>query len=57
MAPHDKEKHFIVTGVIEPEPPATRIESIELKAVYSRRVFSLSWRDLTDRNRWRQGWQ
>jgi tryptophan-rich hypothetical protein len=57
VTPHDKEKHFIVTGVIEPEPPATRIESIELEAVYSRRVFSLSWRDLTDRNRWRQGWQ
>lgn len=53
--PHDKEKHFIVTGVIEPEPPATRIERVELEAVYSRRVFSLSWRDLTDRKQWVQG--
>jgi tryptophan-rich hypothetical protein len=57
VTPHDKEKHFIVTGVIEPEPPATRIERIELEAVYSRRVFSLSWLDLTDRKRWLQGWQ
>ena len=57
VTPHDKEKHFIVTGVIEPEPPATRIERIELEAVYSRRVFSLSWRDLTDRKQWVQGWQ
>ncbi|WP_324571649.1 TIGR02450 family Trp-rich protein [Accumulibacter sp.] len=55
--PHDKEKHFIVTGVIQPEPPATRIESIELEAVYSRRVFSLSWRNLTDHKQWLQGWQ
>jgi tryptophan-rich hypothetical protein len=57
VTPHDKEKHFIVTTVIEPEPPATRIESIELEAVYSRRLFSLSWRDLTDRQQWLQGWQ
>ncbi|WP_313951644.1 TIGR02450 family Trp-rich protein [Accumulibacter sp.] len=56
-SPHNKEKHFIVTGVIQPEPPATRIESIELEAVYSRRVFSLSWRDLTEGQRWLQGWQ
>jgi len=55
--PHDKEKHFIVTGVIQPQPPATRIERIELEAVYSGRVFSLSWRALTDREQWLQGWQ
>ena len=57
VTPHDQEKHFIVPQVIQPEPPATRIESIELEAVYSRRVFSLSWRDLTDRKQWWQGWQ
>ena len=55
--PHDKEKHFIVTGVIQQEPPATRIESIELESVYSRRLFSLPWRDLTDGQQWLQGWQ
>jgi len=54
-SPHN-EKHFMVTGVIQPEPPTTRIESIELEAVYSRRVFSLSWRDLSDGQRWLQGW-
>ncbi len=54
--PDDREKHFIVTRVIQPEPPATRIERIELEAVYSRRVFSLSWRNLTDREQWLQGW-
>jgi tryptophan-rich hypothetical protein len=55
--PHDKEKHFIITGVIQPQPPATRIETIELEAVYSGRIFSLSWRALTDREQWLQGWQ
>jgi hypothetical protein len=43
--------------VIQPEPPATRIETIKLEAAYSRRVFSLSWRNLTDRKQWLQGWQ
>ncbi|HCZ16244.1 TIGR02450 family Trp-rich protein [Candidatus Accumulibacter contiguus] len=57
VTPHDQEKHFIVTRVIQPEPPATRIESIELEAVYSRRVFSLFWHKLTDRQQWLQGWQ
>ncbi|WP_366964094.1 TIGR02450 family Trp-rich protein [Accumulibacter sp.] len=37
--------------------PATRIESIELESVYSRRLFSLPWRDLTDGQQWLQGWQ
>jgi tryptophan-rich hypothetical protein len=57
VTPHNQEKHFIVTGVIEPEPPATRIERIELEPVYSRRVFSLPWRDLTDHKQWVQGWR
>lgn len=54
--PRRKEKHFIVTKVIEPEPPAMRIEYIELEAVYSLRSFTLPWRDLTDSSRWLQGW-
>ena len=58
VTPHDQQKHFIVTRVIQPEPSATPIERIELEAVYSRRVvFSRPWRDLSDRKQWRQGWQ
>ncbi len=56
-SPHGEEKHFLVTGVIPPEHPATRIETIVMEAVHSRRVFSLSWRDLRDGQRWLQGWQ
>jgi tryptophan-rich hypothetical protein len=55
--PRNKEKHFIVTKVIQPESPATRIEFIEMEAVYSGRSFSCSWRELTDVSRWLQGWQ
>ncbi|MQM31227.1 MAG: TIGR02450 family Trp-rich protein [Candidatus Accumulibacter phosphatis] len=56
-SPYGKEKHFMVTGVIQPEHPASRIETVVIEAVYSRRVFSLSWRDLSDRQQWLQGWQ
>ncbi|MCU0767891.1 MAG: TIGR02450 family Trp-rich protein [Burkholderiaceae bacterium] len=52
----NREKHFLVVRVIEPEPPAVRIEQIELQAVHSGRVRQLHWRELTDRQVWRQGW-
>ena len=52
----NREKHFVVVRVIEPEPPAMRIEQVELEAVHSRRVLRLHWRDLTDPQVWRQGW-
>jgi tryptophan-rich hypothetical protein len=57
VAPRKKEKHFIVTKVIEPEQPAMQIEFVELEAVYSLRSFTLHWRELNDVSRWLQGWQ
>lgn len=56
VQPRNREKHFVVVRVIEPEPPAVRIEHIELEAVHSGRVLSLHWRELTDPRVWRQGW-
>ncbi len=56
VQPLNREKHFVVVRVIEPEPPAVRIEQVELEAVHSRRVLQLHWRDLTDPQVWRQGW-
>lgn len=35
--PRNKEKHFLVTRVIQPEPPAVAIEFVELEAIHSRR--------------------
>ena len=54
--PQHKERHFIVTRVVLPEPPATRIELVELEAVHSRRSLVLPWRTLTDAALWRRGW-
>lgn len=56
VQPVNREKHFVVVRVIEPEPPAVRIEHVELQAVHSGRVRLLHWRELTDAGVWRQGW-
>lgn len=56
VQPLNREKHFVVVRVIEPEPPEVRIEQIELQAVHSGRVRLLHWRELTDSRVWRQGW-
>ncbi len=56
VMPRHREKHFVVTRVIEPEPPSTRVEHVELEAVHSKQVYQLHWRELTDASLWRQGW-
>ena len=56
VKPLNREKHFVVVRVIEPEPPAVRIEEVELQAVHSGRVLLLHWRELTNPQVWRQGW-
>ena len=56
VTPRHKERHFIVTRVVLPEPPATRIDLVELEAVHSRRSVVLPWRDLADAAVWRRGW-
>lgn len=56
-APSNKEKHFLVTKVISPEPPTTKIDLIELEAIHSGRRFFLHCDELTDPCQWLQGWQ
>ena len=56
MTTRNREKHFVVLRVIEPEPPLIRVEQVELEAVHSRQVYLLQWRELTDASLWRRGW-
>ena len=56
VSPTDREKHFVVVRLIEPDPPNLRVDRVELEAVYSRRTFVIDWRELKDATRWRQGW-
>ena len=55
-SPVNREKHFLVTKLITPEPPEAPVELVELEAVHSGRKFILSWRELKDRSRWLRGW-
>ncbi len=55
--PRNKEKHFIITRIVQPELPALAMEFVEFEAVYSRRSFILHWRELTDVSEWLQGWR
>lgn len=57
VAPREREKHFIVTKLIEPKVPSALPGFIELEAVHSRRSVILPWRDLADTGKWEQGWK
>ncbi len=55
--PLEKEKHFLVARVINPEAPKHKIQEVEMEAVMSKRRFVLRWEELTDATKWVQGWQ
>jgi len=56
VAPRNKEKHFLVTKVIEPLPPGSPVVSVEIEAVYSKRTRVIAWRELKNELQWRRGW-
>lgn len=57
VKPIAKQKHFLVSKVIIPEPPNEKIEFVEIEAVYSKQTTQIAWRDLTNSELWLQGWQ
>ena len=56
VVPAGRDKHFLVAAVVQPEPPVTRIDWVEIEAVHSKRRQRIAWRELRDDGRWRQGW-
>ena len=56
LKPTHKDKHFLVAKVVLPEPPDTKIEWIEVEAVFSKQRQTLAWRALQDDTVWAQGW-
>lgn len=56
VTPVAKDKHFVVSKVLEPEQPGAPVQWVELEALFSKRVQRLAWRDLRDPAVWRQGW-
>ena len=58
VQPLNKEKHFLVSKVIYSDPEQELIaESVELEAVYSKKIRIIPWRELTDSDYWLQGWK
>lgn len=51
-----KEKHFIVTKIVDPDDVDGQTDLIEIEAVFSKRQQRLSWRELQDETRWQRGW-
>ena len=56
VKPLAKQKHFLVSRVIQPELPNDPIESVEIEAVLSKATQIIAWRELQDDGVWRQGW-
>ncbi|MEI8297837.1 MAG: TIGR02450 family Trp-rich protein [Pseudomonadota bacterium] len=57
VQPLNREKHFLVTRLIEPDPPEGPLEQVEIEAVMSKRRTLLPWRELRDSSRWSRGWE
>jgi tryptophan-rich hypothetical protein len=56
VRPWNKEKHFLVTGIVDPEPPGSPVVSIEIEAVHSKKLPVIPSRELTDNTQWKRGW-
>jgi tryptophan-rich hypothetical protein len=56
VKPVAKQKHFLVSRVIQPVLPSDPIVLVELEAVFSKAVQVIAWRELQDDGVWRQGW-
>jgi tryptophan-rich hypothetical protein len=57
VAPIAKQKHFLVSKVILPEPPSEKIEFVEIEAVLTKKISLIAWRDLMNNELWMQGWK
>jgi len=56
VKPIAKQKHFLVSRVIQPEQPTEPVELVEIEAVFSKATRIINWRELQDASVWQQGW-
>ena len=56
VTPIAKQKHFLVSRVIQPEQPTDPIQDVEIEAVFSKATQIVAWRELQNESIWRQGW-
>jgi tryptophan-rich hypothetical protein len=56
VKPLAKQKHFLVSRVIQPDLPTDPVVSVEIEAVFSKATQVITWRELQDDSVWQQGW-
>ncbi len=56
VKPIDKQKHFLVSRVIQPEVETDAVEFVEIESVFSKATQIIKWRELQNDEVWRQGW-
>lgn len=56
VKPVAKEKHFLVSKVVEPELDGEKVEWIDLEAVHSKVTRRIQWQELRDETQWLRGW-
>lgn len=56
VRPVAKQKHFLVSRVVQPTEPSDPIELVEIEAVFSKASQIIPWRDLQNEDVWLQGW-
>jgi tryptophan-rich hypothetical protein len=54
--PVARQKHFLVSQVVQPEPPEGPVLWVDIEAVHSGQTRRIAWRELRDTAVWRQGW-
>jgi tryptophan-rich hypothetical protein len=56
VKPIAKQKHILVSKIIQTEQPGDSIESVEIESVFSKATQIIKWRELQNDEVWRQGW-
>lgn len=51
-----KQKHFLVSKLIQEKDLTLPIIEVEIEAVYSGQKQVIPWRELQDKSKWLQGW-
>ena len=56
VKPLAKQKHFLVSRVIQPALETDPVEWVEIESVFSKATQIIAWRELQNDSVWRQGW-
>lgn len=56
VTPQNKEKHFLVVAVIQPEIPGAPVTEVDLEAALTGRIQRIAWRELKNATKWKRGW-